>query len=167
MKRKISPSSVSIRTELEPGDLGYIIHRHGKLYHQEYGYGTAFEAYVAEGLTELSRLLDPDKESVWICEHKGKIVGFLALAQRNEETAQLRYFYLEPEYRAIGLGKRLMDLFMRRLDECGYTSAFLWTTNEQTEAAKLYESYGFTRTTEKESGAFGKTLVEQKFELKR
>ena len=84
---------------------------------------------------------------------------------RCEEVAQLRYFYLEPEHRGIGLGNKLMSLFMDFLKEKGYKSAYLWTTNEQTAAANLYQDYGFELTEEKESNAFGNLLVEQRFDL--
>lgn len=84
---------------------------------------------------------------------------------RGSETAQLLYFYLEPEFRGIGLGSKLMQLFMDVLREKNYKSAYLWTTNEQVSAAKLYEIFGFKLTEEKESDAFGKYLIEQRFDL--
>lgn len=160
-----SYKNVSIRTGLKPGDLGYVIYRHGKLYSAENGYGIAFEAYVAAGLSEFYRSYDAEKDRVWICEDEDQIIGFLLLMHRDERTAQLRYFYLEPEYRGIGLGNRLMQLFMDFLKEKGYRRAYLWTTNEQTAAASLYERYGFKHTEEKESNAFGKPLIEQRFDL--
>src|ERR1044072_1015844 len=123
--------NISIRTRLMPGDLGYVIYRHGKLYNEENDYGIIFESYVASGLAEFYRLYDAEKDCVWVCEDKDKIIGFLALVHRSKETAQLRYFYLEPEYRGIGLGNKLMLLFMDFLKEKGYKSAYLWTTNEQ------------------------------------
>jgi peptidyl-dipeptidase Dcp len=156
---------VSIRTELEPGDLGYVVYRHGKLYAQENGYGIAFEAYVAKGLAEFYHAYDAEKDRVWICEDAGRIFGFLLLMHRDEETAQLRYFYLEPQARGIGLGNYLMRLFMDFLREKGYRRAFLWTTNEQVAAAALYARYGFRLTEEKQSDAFGKPLIEQRFDL--
>jgi ribosomal protein S18 acetylase RimI-like enzyme len=157
--------NVSIRTELKPGDLGYVVYRHGKLYAQENGYGIAFEAYVAAGLAEFYQSYDAEKDRVWICEEGDKIIGFLLLMHRGETAAQLRYFYLEPNRRGIGLGSELMRLFMDFLKEKGYQSAYLWTTNEQTAAASLYERYGFQLTEEKESNAFGKPLIEQRFDL--
>jgi peptidyl-dipeptidase Dcp len=165
MMPTLNYQNISIRTELKAGDLGYVIYRHGKLYNAENGYGIAFEAYVAAGLAEFYRLYDAEKDCVWVCEAEGEIVGFLLLMHRDDETAQLRYFYLEPEYRGLGLGGRLMRLFMEFLKEKGYRRAYLWTTNEQRAAASLYERYGFKLTEEKESNAFGKPLIEQRFDL--
>ena len=157
--------NISVRTELKAGDLGYVIYRHAVLYNEENGYGIAFEAYVAAGLSEFYRLYDAEKDCVWVCEDADKIVGFLLLMHRDDAAAQLRYFYLEPEYRGIGLGGKLMELFMDFLKEKGYRRAYLWTTNEQTAAASLYQRYGFTLKEEKESDAFGKPLIEQRFDL--
>lgn len=157
--------NISIRTQLKSGDLGYVIYRHGKLYNDENGYGLSFEAYVAEGLAQFYHSYDKEKDCVWICENEGEIVGFLLLMHRDSETTQLRYFYLEPEVRGIGLGNKLIELFMDFLRGKNYKRAYLWTTNEQATATKLYEKYGFKLTEEKESDAFGKPLIEQRFDL--
>src|SRR5215471_3443022 len=103
--------NISIRTELKPGDLGYVIHRHGKLYAEEYDYGLSFEMYVALGMHEFFKKYNPELDRVWICEHEEMIIGFLLLINRENNAAQLRYFYLEREYRGIGLGKKLMELY--------------------------------------------------------
>ena len=161
----ISAEEISIRTEIVPGDLGTIVRLHGRLYAAEYGYGISFEAYVASGISEFYRNYDPQKDRLWICEHHGSIVGTLLLMHRPNRAAQLRYFLVLPEYRGIGLGRKLMDLFMGFLRGCGYRSAYLWTTHELTVAAGLYKRYGFELTEEKESGAFGKRVREQRYEL--
>ncbi len=155
---------IKIRTEFRPGDIGYVTYLHGHLYHQEYNYGIPFETYVAVGLNEFYQNYDPSKDRVWVCEHGNKIVGFLLLMHR-EQAAQLRYFILEPAYRGIGLGKRLMDLYMDYFKKCNYESSYLWTTHELHAAAHIYTKYGFKLTQEKESQAFGKVLKEQRYDL--
>lgn len=157
--------AVTVRTDLRPGDLGYVIHLHGRLYKEEQNFGVGFEAYVAQGLAELYRQYDPEKDRVWVCEQGNAIVGFLALMHRDEQTAQLRYFLLQPECRGVGLGKRLMEDFMGYLREKGYRHCYLWTTSEQQTAIALYKRYGFVFVDEKGSSTFGKQLVEQKYEL--
>ena len=111
---------IRIRNELVPGDLGYVIHLHGKWYGAEYGYGVRFEAYVAEGLHEFYEKYDPAMDRVWICEHNRRTIGFVLLMHREHNAAQLRYFLIEPKYRGIGLGKKLMDLYMEFLRQCKY-----------------------------------------------
>jgi GNAT superfamily N-acetyltransferase len=162
--KNLGIDDIRIRTVLQPGDIGFVTYRHGKLYSEEYGYGISFEAYVASGLFEFYKSYDPSKDRVWICEHSNTIVGFLLLMHRENNSAQLRYFYLEPDYRNIGLGKKLMSLYMDFFRECGYSSSYLWTTNELPAAASLYTRHGFRLTEEKDSGAFGKPLKEQRYE---
>src|SRR5215467_9596671 len=107
MKQAIKLEDITIRIELKPGDIGYVIYMHGDLYRKECDYGIEFETYVAKGLAEFYEQYDPQKDRVWICELENKIIGFLALVHRGE-AAQLRYFILNPGYRGIGLGNKLM-----------------------------------------------------------
>jgi len=161
----INSEDIAIRTELKEGDIGYVTWLHGILYKKEYNYSISFESYVAAGLHEFYQNYDPLKDRAWVCEHHETIIGFLLLVHRENNTAQLRYFILKPEYRGIGLGKKLMNLYMEFLKSSGYRSSFLWTTNELPAAAHLYKQHGFKLTEEKESIAFGKPLNEQRYDL--
>lgn len=156
---------IGIRTDLRPGDLGAIVEMHGTLYGSEHGFGVRFDAYVALGLAEFHQAYDRDRDRVWIGEHGGRMVASMLLMHRESGAAQLRYFLVRPEYRGIGLGRRLMDLGMRFLRERGYRSVYLWTVDELPIAAALYRSFGFTLTEEKPSTAFGKPLREQRYDL--
>jgi peptidyl-dipeptidase Dcp len=161
---EIRLEDISIRNTLIPGDLGYVIHLHGLLYGIEYGYGIEFETYVALGIYEFYKNYDSKKDRVWICEHNKKIIGFLLLIHRENNAAQLRYFLIKPEYRGIGLGKKLMALFMDFLHSHHYRSAYLWTTHELSVSAFLYRRHGFKLSEEKESTTFGKPLREQRYD---
>ena len=166
MQEKITVDDITVRTELQPGDLGWIIHRHGALYKKEYGYGIEFENYVAAGLVEFYEHYDPSRDRVWICGHNDTAIASLLLVHRPDNASQLRYFLIEPEYRNIGLGKKLMDLYLEFHSACGYTSCYLWTTHEQEAATALYKKFGFSLSEEKPSAAFGKRLIEQRYDLK-
>jgi len=158
-------SDIVIRTDLRPGDLGYVVYLHGSFYGRDYGYGIPFETYVAQGIHEFYGQYDPERDRVWLCEHHRRIIGSLLLMHRGPDTAQLRYFMLLPAYQGIGLGKRLMELFMEFLRARGYRSAYLWTVSELPVAAALYRRHGFRLTEERPSLAFGKPLVEQRYDL--
>ncbi|MCW3119198.1 MAG: family acetyltransferase [Chitinophagaceae bacterium] len=160
----ISLQDISIRTELETGDLGHVVMLHGLLYKQEYHYGIEFESYVAEGLHEFYRNYDSTKDCVWICEYHGELAGFLLLMHRENNSAQLRYFIIKPAFRGIGLGKKLMDLYFAFLKSCHYQSSYLWTTSALLAAAALYTRYGFRLTTEVTSTAFGQPVTEQRYD---
>jgi len=161
---KISLNDISIRTEFQPGDIGYVTYMHGALYHKEYNYGFQFESYVAKGLCEFYEKYNPGRNRIWACEHKDRMIGFLLLMDRGK-AAQLRYFLIEPQYRGIGLGSKLLNLYMDFLRDCGYQGSYLWTTHELTTAAALYRRLGYQLTEEKESNSFGKPLTEQRYDL--
>ena len=156
---------INIRTEIQPGDLGMVIHLHGSLYSKEYGFGIGFETYVAEGLVGFYRNYNPAKDRAWICEHEGQVIGSIFLVDRCD-SAQLRYFIIRPKYRSIGLGKKLMNEYLGYLRIGGYKSSYLWTTSELLAAAALYKRYGFVLSKEKESSLFGKNVIEQKYVLR-
>lgn len=161
---KIALNDICIRTELRPGDLGYATYMHGALYSREYNYGLPFESYVAKGLCEFYEKYNPERNRIWACEHNEHMIGFLLLMDRGT-AAQLRYFLIEPEYRGIGLGKKLLDFYIDFLRECGYKESYLWTTHELYAAASLYRRVGFQLTEQKESTSFGKPLIEQRYDL--
>ena len=165
MEEILRLEDIAIRMHLVPGDLGYVIHRHGALYHEENDFGVSFEAYVAAGVSEFYQGYDPGKDCVWVCEHRGKIIGFMLCMHRPDNAAQLRYFFIDRTYRGLGLGKKLMELFMEFIRTRSYTTCYLWTTHEQQTAVGLYRRHGFNLAAEKESVAFGKSLIEQRYEL--
>ena len=165
MEPQVQLDDINIRDRLHPGDIGYVTYLHGMLYKTEYDYGIKFESYVAKGLHEFVENYSAERDHVWVCEHANEMVGFLLAIHRGDNSAQLRFFILKPGYRGIGLGRKLMKEFMNFLQRKNYTHAFLWTTHEQAAAAHLYRKAGFRMTQEKDSTAFGKPLIEQRYDL--
>ena len=161
----ISLDEITIRTDPRPGDLGYLIHMHGDLYGREYGFGLQFETYVARSVAEFLENYDASRDRIWLCEHEDRIIGTIVLMHREGNSAQLRYFLIHPDYRGIGLGKHLMELWMEFAREVGYERAYLLTTEELYAAISLYERHGFTVTSESDSTAFGRPLREQRYDL--
>ncbi len=164
MPHPVTIDDIKFRTELRAGDLGYITYIHGVLYRQENDYGLLFEAFVAEGLVEFFRKYDPEKERVWFCEYNGETVGFMALVNRGD-AAQLRFVVLKPEFRGIGLGNKMLELFFDAVHAIGYGKAYLWTTNELPASAHLYRKFGFRLAEEHVSASWGKPVVEQRYEV--
>ena len=99
MERPLRLEDISIRNELQAGDIGYVSYMHGTLYKAEYGYGIGFETYVVKGLYEFLEHYIPDRDRVWVCEHTSQIIGFMLLMDRGGNSAQLRFFILAPGYR--------------------------------------------------------------------
>ena len=165
IKGKIKLDEILIRNNFTTGDQEEILNFHWLLYSEEYGWGIEFRNYVESGLKEFALNYKVDRSCVWICVHENNLAGCLFLIDRNN-SAQLRLFLIKPEYRGIGLGRKLMELFMEKLRECKFSSAYLWTTNEQETAAVLYKKYGFELTEELQSKKVGKKIIEQRYDLK-
>ena len=102
------PNTTFVIRTLKPGDAGYIAYRHSVLYETEYGLGGTFERYVLDSLTKY--INEQPEGEVWIAEHDGQAVGFIAIVRTDESTAQLRWFLIEPEYRGSGLGRQLVTM---------------------------------------------------------
>ena len=148
-----------------PGDLGWIIHRHGTLYAREYGYDAQFEALVAEIAARFVQHLDAKRERCWIAERNGEIVGSVFLVSSSKTVAKLRLLLVEPHARGLGIGARLIEECIGFAREAGYRSLVLWTQSELHAARRLYRRAGFHRTRSERHESFGKKLVAETWEL--
>lgn len=160
-------NKLSIRNFLKPGDLGQVAALHGKIYGEEYGFPIGFEMYVMESLAEFYNQFDEEKDRVWVVESEGRMVGFLLLMHRDQNSAQLRYFIIEKPYRGIGLGKDLMKEWMEFFNEKKYLSAYLYTTSGLDPAISLYERYGFVKISEEQTENFGFPMLEILYRLEK
>ncbi len=152
-------SLVTIRSH-RPGDIGYVIHRHGVLYSNEYGFNHEFDAYVAQGMAGFIQNIS-DREHLWIAENQGKFAGSVAVVRRNNNTAQLRWLIVEPGNRKKGIGKQLVNEAVRFSKEKKYRSILLWTIDFLDAARHLYDKAGFRLDRTKTSQVWGQTLNEE------
>lgn len=158
-------TSCSLRAH-RPGDLGWVVHRHGALYAEEHGYNEWFEALVAEIAAGFLRAHDPQCERCWIAELEGEAVGSIMLVKLSADVARLRLMLVEPKARCRGVGSALIRECLRFAYQAGYRKITLWTHSNLTSARRLYEKVGFRLVNSQpaEEG-FGRELVDETWEF--
>jgi GNAT superfamily N-acetyltransferase len=164
VREHMAHPSVCLR-EPRPGDIGWVVHRHGVLYNQEYGWDWTFEAFVAKVAGEFIDTFEVGRDYCRIAEVNGRVVGS-AFVVRTEvpDVAKLRLVYVEPEARGTGLGRQLVEECMAFARGAGYRRMTLWTNDPLVAARVLYQRLGFVMTAAEPVSAFGQKMVSETWE---
>jgi GNAT superfamily N-acetyltransferase len=149
------------------GELGWLIHRQGLLYHQQFGWNGEFESLIARIYHEYDIAPADPPKALWVAERAGEIVGsiFILPAEGRPETAQLRMLYVEPQARGLGLGTTLVEQAVSFSRQAGYARIRLWTQSMLVPARRIYEAAGFKPVDTAAHRSFGVDLVGEHWEL--
>jgi len=139
--------------DLGPGDLGWIVERHGVIYGEEYGWRGSFEGMCAGIVSGFAKTFDPKLEKGWIAEVDGVRAGCALLVRddpsaKKADVARIRLVLLEPSARGLGLGRQLIEACVNFARDAGYRRVTLWTHKELTAARAIYAKLGFVKTGE-------------------
>jgi DNA-binding MarR family transcriptional regulator len=149
----------------EPGDIGWVIARHGALYAQEYGFDHRFEALVAQVAGAFLAAHDPSRERCWIAVRDGVRVGSVFLVRQSDEVGKLRLLIVEPSARGLGIGKRLVEQCITFARHTGYRQVTLWTNDVLLAARGIYRAAGFRLVKTMPHHDFGPAMVGEDWEL--
>jgi DNA-binding MarR family transcriptional regulator/GNAT superfamily N-acetyltransferase len=150
-----------------PGDIGWMIQKHGELYAAEYGWDASFEALAAEVGMQFLRDFDPEWERAWIAElDSGERVGCVFLIRKSATVAKLRVLIVDPKARGLGVGKALVNACIDFAREKGYRKITLWTNSILTAARGIYEKAGFTLVKSERHDSFGQQLIGETWDLR-
>jgi len=159
-------SGIQLRPH-RPGDMGWVVERHAVLYHEQDGWGAAFEALIAEIVKHFLDHFEPKREHCWIAERNGERVGCVFVVQQSRTIAKLRLLLVEPSARGTGLGRRLVEECIAFSRAKGYKKLVLWTHSHLTAARAIYDKTGFRKLPRTEvHDTFGPKAVSEFWELK-
>jgi GNAT superfamily N-acetyltransferase len=164
MKQHMSPAALTLRSH-RPGDIGWVVSRHGAIYAQEYGWDGSFEALAAEIGAQFLRTYDPAREHCWIAEIDGEPVGSIFLVRASDDVAKIRLLLVEEKARGLGVGRALVEQCLRFAKDAGYRSVTLWTQSNLVAARGIYQGAGFRKIREEAHHSFGVDLVGEVWEL--
>ena len=161
-----APAPVVVIRPHRPGDLGWVVSRHGAIYAEEYGWDSTFEGLVAGVAKTFLEKFDPRREGCWVAEIDGRPVGSVCLVRKSATVARLRLLIVEPSARGLKIGTRLVDECVRFARLAGYKKVTLWTNSILDAARRIYEQAGFVLVkTSPAERVFGKDLVFQTWDL--
>jgi len=148
-----------------PGDLGWVVQRHGEIYAEEFGWNWEFEGLVAGVVSQFVKNFDPKRERCWIAERNGKRIGAVFCFQKTKTVAKLRMLFVDRDARGLGLGSRLVNECIQFARQKGYKKMVLWTESPLKAARRIYADAGFRIASRTPVHEFGTRMTSEIWEL--
>jgi putative acetyltransferase len=110
--------------------------------------------YSDSDLDRISEVYGGEKESFFVIEEKGQIVGTAGIKEDSAEDALLRRLFVDSSHRRCGYGTELLK---KALDFCRgkkYKKVYFRCTDRMADAMKLCIKNGFREIEKLEVGGF-------------
>ena len=125
---------------LEPGDLGWLVERHGVLYAREYGWDQSFERLVAQHRRRVQPRHRPRLGRGDATSGSAPCCAFTKTTRRRS-CARCSW----SRKRAVSASARtLVQEVIKHAKQRGYSTLTLWTNDVLHAARRIYEREGFT-----------------------
>jgi DNA-binding MarR family transcriptional regulator/GNAT superfamily N-acetyltransferase len=161
----LTTNDIEFRRQLLPGDAGYLIYLHGALYAKEAGFNLAFETSVCKAFYEFLEAYNAAKDQVFLALHGTQIIGSIVVSAFSRYVVQIRWYLVHPDFRGMGLGKKLLNEALDFCREKGFQKVYLMTTSKQETANILFKRTGFRKTGEKQLSMYGQQLFEERYDM--
>ena len=142
-RRDRAAADRSVIRGLEPGDLGWLVERHGVLYAREYGW----DETSSGSSRRIAADFDPTRDRAWIAEVDGERAGRGPVRPRHardREAAHAARRAAAPA--ASASARRLVDEVSGTPGAAATRTLTLWTNDILHAARRIYERAGFTLT---------------------
>lgn len=163
--RDAAPDRCVVLRSHQPGDMGWVVARHGALYAAEYGWSSHIEALTADIVSGFLKSCDPVREHCWIAELDGEPVGSIFLVRDSDEVARIRLLIVDPKGRGLGIGRMLVEASIAFARAAGYRKITLWTHAVLAAARAIYQKQGFRLVEQWVHDDFGKPEASETWEL--
>jgi ribosomal protein S18 acetylase RimI-like enzyme len=96
-----------------------------------------------EELAGLPGLYRPPNGGLWLARVDGRLAGCIGLRPLKDGDCEMKRLWVRPDYRGLGLGRRLAETCIGSASAGGYRAICLDTLAFMSEARVLYASLGF------------------------
>ena len=129
-----------------PGDIGWLISIHGKLYAEQFEFDSNFERDIAK---KVIAFLEKQNSfnTLWVAAIDNEPIGSIAVSLKPDQTAFMNFLLVKTEYQGCGVAKTLMNKVISHCKDHNTGLLRLETYSCLKFARELYKKYGFTLST--------------------
>lgn len=147
-------------------DAAFITDQQLEIYEREYGFTSEqWKTYLTQGVDQMLKQFDQERDCIYLLEKDNALCGCIAIAHVTNDTAQLRFFFVDPRLRGFGAGDLLIEYALAFCKEKRYRNVFLWTCSHLASARHLYQKHGFQPTQTHPNDEWGAPVTEERWEL--